>query len=104
MAWGRIMKKLICILTISVHLFACATYANRAVSFRPPQDYINYQDVVGLKVGAEAYADPKQAEEVFGFDARAAGLLPVQVVLENKSGQRVEVVSGQTFLIDDSNR
>lgn len=98
------MKKLICILTISAHIFACATYENRAVSFRPPQDYINYQDVTGLKVGAEAYADRKQAEEAFGFDVRAAGLLPVQVVMENKSGQGVEVITGQTFLIDDTNR
>ncbi len=98
------MKKLICILTISTQLFACATYENRAVSFRPPQDYINYQDVTGLKVGAEAFVDPKQAKDAFGFDVRAAGLLPVQVVLDNKSGQRVEVVSGQTFLIDDTNR
>jgi len=98
------MKKLICILTISAHIFACATYENRAVSFRPPQDYINYQDVTGLKVGAEAFADQKQAEEVFGFDVRAAGLLPVQVVMENKSGQGAEVITGQTFLIDDTNR
>jgi len=98
------MKKLVCILTISTQLFACATYENRAVSFRPPQDYINFQDVIGLKVGAEAYADQKLAEEAFGFDIRAAGLLPVQVVMENKSGQRVEVVSGQTFLVDDTNR
>lgn len=98
------MKKLICILIISAHIFACATYEQRAVSFRPPQDYSNYQDVTGLKVGAEAYADRNQAEDAFGFDIGAAGLLPVQVVMENKSGQRVEVVTGQTFLIDDANR
>lgn len=98
------MKKLICMVAISAHLFACATYENRSVSFRPPQDYINYQDVTGLKVGAEAYADRKQAEEAFGFDIHSAGLLPVQVVMDNKSGQGVEVISGQTFLIDDTNR
>lgn len=98
------MKKIICILVIAAHLSACATYESRSVSFRPPQDYGNSQDVSGLIVGAEAFADQKLAEEVFGFDIRGTGLLPVQVAMDNKSGQGVEVVAGQTFLIDSSNR
>jgi hypothetical protein len=98
------MKKLVCLLIIATHLSACATYESRSVSFRPPQDYANYQDTSGLLVGAESFADVKQAEAAFGFDIRAAGLLPVQVVIDNKSGQGVEIVAGQTFLIDDTNR
>lgn len=98
------MKKLICMLLIAIHISACATYENRAVSFRPPQDYANYQDAGGLTVGAEAFADRKSAEEAFGFDIRGAGILPVQIVLDNRSGQAVEVVSGQTFLIDGTSR
>lgn len=101
---GCPMKKLICLLIIATHISACATYENRAVSFRPPQDYVNYQDAAGLKVGAEAFTDKKSAEDAFGFDIRGAGVLPVQIVLDNRSGQAVEVVSGQTFLIDGSNR
>jgi len=98
------MKKILCLLVIAAHLSACATYESKSVSFRPPQDYANYQNTSGLLVGAESFADSKQAEQAFGFDIRAAGLLPVQVVLDNKSGQGVEVVSGQTFLIDETNR
>lgn len=98
------MKKMICLLIIVAHLSACATYESKSVSFRPPQDYANYQNTSGLLVGAESFADSKLAEQAFGFDLRAAGLLPVQVVIDNKSGQGVEVVSGQTFLIDDTNR
>jgi hypothetical protein len=98
------MKKLICLLIMAAHLSACATYENRSVSFRPPQDYANFQDMEGLMVGAESFADAKLAEEAFGFDIRLAGLLPVQVVIDNKSGQDVEVVAGQTFLIDATNR
>jgi hypothetical protein len=55
-------------------------------------------------VGAESFADPKDAEAAFGFDIRASGLMPVQVVIDNQSGQGVEIVSGQTFLIDNTNR
>lgn len=98
------MKKQICILLIAVHLSACATYERRAVSFRPPQDYSNYYDAAGLLVGAEAYAEAKKAEDAFGFDIHGAGVLPVQLALDNKSGQAIEVVAGQTFLIDASNR
>lgn len=98
------MRKLICMLLIAIHISACATYERRAVSFRPPQDYANYQDAGGLIVGAEAFSDKKLAEDAFGFDIRGAGVLPVQVVLDNRSGQPVEVVSGQTFLVDGSSR
>lgn len=98
------MKKIICMLLIAAHISACATYENRSVSFRPPQDYSNYQNADGLIVGAEAFSDKKGAEDAFGFDIRGAGILPVQIVLDNRSGQGVELVSGQTFLIDGSSR
>ena len=97
------MKKFISSLIIVSQLAACATYENRAVSFRPPQDYINYQNVTGLMVGGEAFTDAKRAEETFGFDIRGAGILPIQVVLDNTSGQGIEIVSGQTFLVDMTN-
>lgn len=97
------MKKVLCMLLVSVHFSACATYENRAIPFRPPHDYANYQDVSGLMVGADSFADKNNAEDAFGFDVRGAGVLPIQVVMDNKSGQRVEIVSGQTFLVDASN-
>jgi hypothetical protein len=98
------MKKIISLLIIAMLLSACATAKSRSVSFRPPQDFVNYNNISGLKVGAEVFDDTKLAEEAFGFDIRAAGLLPVQVVMNNRSGQVVEVVADQTFLIDDNNR
>jgi hypothetical protein len=55
-------------------------------------------------IGAESFSDKQTAEDAFGFDIRGAGLLPIQIVLDNASGQGIEVVSGQTFLIDGSNR
>jgi len=98
------MKKFVCMLVIASHLCACATYHNKAISFRPPQDYTNFQNADGVMVGAEPFSDKQVAEDAFGFDIRGAGLLPIQIVLDNTSGQGIEVVSGQTFLVDDSNR
>lgn len=98
------MKRIICLLIIMAHLSACATYQTKYVPFRPPQDYANYSNAFGLKVGAEPFVDAKLSEEAFGFNIRAAGILPVQVVIDNQSGQNVEAVAGQTFLIDNTNR
>lgn len=97
------MKRIVCMLIIASHLSACTTYVNRAVPFRPPQEYGNYQNVSGMMVGGEAFSDQKQAEETFGFDIRGVGVLPVQVVIDNRSGQGIEIVSGQTFLVDTAN-
>lgn len=93
---------LLCLLLLNIS--ACATYERKSLSFKPPTEYLNYRDIAGVQVGGEAYADRAGGEEVFGFDIIKAGILPVQVVIDNKSGDAVEVVTGQTFLIDDTNR
>ena len=83
---------------------ACTSYKSQYVSFRPPEGYLNYQVVDGVSLGAEAYASKDDAEKAFGFDIKGAGLLPVQMVLDNKSGRSLELVPGQTFLVDNENR
>jgi len=94
------MKKYLCILVAATQIASCATYEKRAIPFKHPETYYNFQNASGLLIGAEAFTDKKSAGEIFGFDIRGAGILPVQVVFENKSGQNAEVISGQTFLID----
>lgn len=94
------MKKFICILLAAIQIASCATYEKRVIPFKHPESYANLQNASGLLIGAEAFTDKKTAAEIFGFDIRGAGILPVQVVFENKSGQNAEVISGQTFLID----
>jgi hypothetical protein len=89
-------------LITATHLSACATYVNSSLSFRPPQEYGNFQNVSGLMVGGEAFTDKKIAEETFGFDIRGAGVFPVQIVIDNRSEQGIEIVPGQTYLIDAS--
>lgn len=83
-------------------LSACTFYASREVPFRPPEQIANVQQVGGAKVAAEQYADKSAAKAAFGFDIRGAGLLPVQVVIDNSGPQRFEIVADQTFLVDAS--
>ena len=62
---------------------ACTVYESREVPFRPPGQYENLQIVAGAQLAAESYSDPERASDVFGFDIRDAGLLPIQVSVEN---------------------
>jgi hypothetical protein len=85
-------------------LFACTTYKTQFVGFRPASEYPNSEIVGGVIIGAEAFAEQATAKEAFGFDIKKAGLLPVQVVMDNRSGGGVEVIGDQTFLVDNNNR
>ncbi|MCF8030535.1 MAG: hypothetical protein K9K39_06535 [Desulfohalobiaceae bacterium] len=82
-------------------LVSCTPYKSQQVSFRPPGDYENVHFIAGAKVAAESYADEDKARESFGFNIRKAGLLPVQVVINNTGEDTLQVVPGQTFLIDE---
>ncbi|AJE04971.1 hypothetical protein [Geobacter pickeringii] len=84
-------------------LSACTAYKSQYVGFRPAEEYANRQVVNGVTVGGEAFADATSATDAFGFDIKGAGVLPVQVVLSNK-GQGMEIVSSQTFLVNDQSR
>lgn len=79
---------------------ACTSYKSQEVSFRPPDAYGNMQLVAGAQVAAQSYADSVAAKQAFGFDIRQAGLLPVQVVIDNGGENALGVVPEQTFLID----
>ena len=85
-------------------LSGCTTYKTQFTGFRPPEGYVNNRVVGGLSLGAEAFANKDEAEDAFGFDIKGAGLLPVQLVMNNNSGKTVEIVAAQTFLVDDTGR
>lgn len=101
------MKKINVLYVFIVVLFVlsgCTTYKTQYVGFRPAAEYHNSVTVSGVTIGAEAFADQAAAREAFGFDIKRAGLLPVQVVLDNRGGTVFEIVGNQTFLVDDNNR
>lgn len=98
-------KKILALLILPVFLLsACTSYKTQYAGFRPPEGYSNSQNIDGLAIGSEAFASRKEAEDAFGFDIKGAGLLPVQVVMENKSGRSIEFVPSQTFLVDEEGR
>ncbi len=96
----KIIKIMTVLMLITFQVAGCVSYKSQYVSFRPPEAYANKQESGGVTVGAEAYAESGAAKEAFGFDIRDAGLLPVQLVMNNLSGNTVQIVTEQTFLID----
>ncbi|MBI4850148.1 MAG: hypothetical protein HY808_16495 [Nitrospirae bacterium] len=80
----------------------CSTaYKAKPLSFKAPSSFLNAQEVAGAEVAARAYVDPVEAKDAFGFDIREAGILPVQVVFDNKGPHPLEIDAFQTFLEDN---
>jgi hypothetical protein len=91
------------LLTVALLLVVAVscTYKERVAPIALPETSANMVTVGdGLKISALAFTDPQAARNAFGFDARRAGLLPVQVTFQNDSSRAVTVNPSQTFLID----
>ncbi len=76
------------------------TYVAKPLPFKMPESYQNAQEAAGAVIGARAYVDAKEAKENFGFDVREAGMLPVEIVIDNRGTHPLEINVGQTFLED----
>lgn len=103
----RIKKPAYMILILSI-IFAvsgCAQYERyetKVVPFKLPGAYPNAVEAAGASIAATAYQDPEKAKEAFGFDIIGAGVLPVQVVFDNKGSHPLEILSDKTYLGDSA--
>ncbi len=99
------MKKTVAALLLATAaLFSCSTYNETVQPIQLPQYQSDKVEVAGAYITATAYTDPEFAEERFGFDIRGAGVLPVQVVIQNQGNHTLFIDSSQTFLIDRAGR
>lgn len=96
-------QKITLLISVLFLLAACSTYKTQYTGFKHASKFDNSVTVSGVTIGAEAFADQAAAMEAFGFDIKKAGLLPVQVVMDNQGGSDFRVVGNQTFLIDNKN-
>lgn len=98
------MKQYMLIITAVCVFFAtagCARYERTVVPFKMPDSYANVQEVAGgALIASKAFDDPKGAREAFGFDIIGSGVLPVQVIFDNKSVHPLEIIPERTYLID----
>jgi hypothetical protein len=100
MAKGLQGKSLTALALVMLLLAACSGYERQVVPFKLPSAYPNATEAAGATIAAKAYVDPGDAEKAFGFDILGAGVLPVQVIFDNKGNHPIEIVTDQTFLVD----
>ena len=82
---------------------ACATYSYKPIPLKDVGSYQNSTNVAGIQMGAQAFYDTGKLKDVFGFNMKAAGVVPVQIALENRSGKTVGVATGSMVLDEDGN-
>lgn len=97
--------KWLCLIVIFllVAVAACTKYERQVVPFQLPAAYPNATEAAEATIAAKAYDGKDEAGNAFGFDIRGAGILPVQVIFDNKGAHSLEIVPAQTFLVDEAN-
>jgi hypothetical protein len=87
------------ILFLIVAVIGCARYERTVVPFQMPDAYTNATEVAGATVAAKAYSR-EEATAAFGFDIVGSGVLPVQVIFDNRGRHPLQVVASRTYLVD----
>ncbi|HAR95741.1 MAG TPA: hypothetical protein DCR97_07240 [Deltaproteobacteria bacterium] len=99
------MKRFVLVLVFccftALLLPGCSAYKQQVVPFKMPSSYPNATEVAGATIASKAYDDSQEAQNVFGFDIRGAGVFPVQVIFDNRGPHPLEIAPDQTFLVDE---
>ena len=83
-------------------LSGCSTaYEAKPLPFQLPSTLGNAVSLEKAQMGARAFTETKEAEELFGFDVLGAGLLPVQVTFDNQGDHSFQIKTSQTFLVSN---
>ncbi len=88
------------LVALALALAGCSSYGHKVAPLILPEQSRNAVSAGRALITARAFLDRKEAERYFGFDIRKAGLLPVQVVIDNRDDRPVSIDPAQTFLID----
>lgn len=87
-------------IAVAVILSACQSYQRRVIPAKLPSAYPNATEIAGAMIAAKLYDDKNEAEALYGFDIVGAGVVPVQVIFDNKGSHSLQIVPDQTLLVD----
>jgi hypothetical protein len=91
---------IITILSVLVIASCGTTYKAKPLPFKAPDSYGNAQKISGAVIAARAFDNPSEVKKVFGFAALDAGLLPVQIIFDNRGPNTLEIDTQQTLVED----
>ncbi|MDR3204675.1 MAG: hypothetical protein LBV23_08015 [Deltaproteobacteria bacterium] len=98
----RFSSKIIMFLAIIMVASSCAPrYEFRAVPMRPIEGYPNRVSFPEGSTGAYAYYESAELIKVFGFDLKKAGVIPIELRVEN-DGAKSPIVLVEAALTDQS--
>lgn len=96
--------KFLALLAMAALALGCAKeYAYKPVPVKDVSAYPNRSAALGARVGAEAFYEEAVLKELFGFNLKSAGVVPVQVVIENGGQNAIGLVSSARVLDADGN-
>lgn len=84
---------------ILVVLAGCASYTPHSVPVPRSDTMPAWQIENSMAVGADPYVQPDRQDAVFDGDLRAAGILPIQVLLQNNGYRRLLIRRSNITLI-----
>jgi hypothetical protein len=91
------------ILCMVLAVTACAPrYEFKAIPMRPIDNYANSTRFQDGRAGAMAFFESRDVTKVFGFDLKRAGVIPVQVTLQNDAQDGGLTLASATILDSDS--
>ncbi|MDR1920661.1 MAG: hypothetical protein LBS31_02830 [Candidatus Adiutrix sp.] len=77
----------------------CAVkYEYKPIPVKDISAYHNNTSVLGAQVGAEAYWQTAALRRLFGFNLKEAGLIPVQVAVDNPGSRPLTILRGARVL------
>ncbi|MDR1871586.1 MAG: hypothetical protein LBS60_06605 [Deltaproteobacteria bacterium] len=90
-------KKLFLTLTACLFLLACGQkHEYKPVPFRAPEAYSNHIDTGEATYAAEYFPDEKALTDRFGYNLYKAGVLPINLVLQNHGEDNLVILPGPT--------
>ncbi|MDR1658418.1 MAG: hypothetical protein LBT47_12880 [Deltaproteobacteria bacterium] len=95
-------RLVVILLSVALVAAACAPrYEFKPVPVRQMSNYPNRSVFPEGLVGAVGFSDSAQLKEIFGFDLKKAGVIPVQIRLENMSSDE-SVVLSQALVFEEN--
>lgn len=74
-----------------------APLRTNTAAFKIPASYQDYKEIDDLDIALVPIDTIDRSNEIFGTDMKAAGILPIQVIIQNKGNKEFEIKSNQIY-------
>lgn len=90
------------LLTFFFIIEGCASYKHGTVNVGSLNEYSNSTSSGGIIAAAEPYDSTEKAKEAFYEDVTSEGFYPINLIVQNNSGDRIMILRESVELIDAS--